>query len=1033
MRIRDPNLKDHIMTTLVDGADGMFRWVSCQMDYLCECNNDRDRREALMKLPPDLPSSYKRILERVNRSNKENRDLVMKTLHWIVYARTTFSTVELLHALVLRDGERHFDSNSMSTVEDVLHWCSSLVRKARITNGEEYLELAHFTVKEFLEAIDAVQTPCFEQYCLSGDHSILAKACLNFLLCQEFDGSTCPQYNNDFEQWIEESREFCEKYPFNHYACQYWSNHVHESNWEVIVSCVMEFFSTESAFAFWTHRWLLQVTDYNYANRDFAYSGYFEKSSSPTALHWAAVFALDKLCAILIESGMSVSKQSIMGTPLNCAIVCEYAVYKTSEIQDVGPIEGRSIWRISERKSVLHQLINTGLDLDKMVNAEGQCTAMSVALTLERMHDDPFIVATLLDAGAKISATDFELLYADLHNISGDYLPGPNDIVALCGITIQSLIKAATGQIRVLAQGAEFEFFSFSLVVLSSGWSIETFHPFFEVNFSEVFAACGRFELDEIIRDNSIDSQCRLVKLLSTAIRNSAPTEEKANSRLQDSLVSTVYFEIPSIMALLFQYNPGLSAFGLKLPDYKDQELNCLHYILHYWDSTGQEAIRLLISHGASVTNPDDEGITAIELAAERYDLGIFQIMWDSAMSSNYFGTSPELLKKILCSAIEYQNEPILKFLVSKLHESKLMPHSSMLEFAVGQKTSRLLELILEQEDDFNCDRTDGYMVEEGMEEESGEDCAKVLECNWDHGNQYMELDIDTTAGRMSYHHEALYLAAKPNSSITNFTFLADLGLPALHHNYNGHTILHILAANHDENSFSKLQYLLDSSRPKLDLLNSDHLTPLALAVRSRNIRGMERLLDAGADLNTLLVDNQTALHIACYSGNKAAAEALLKRGCHTSQRNLQGQTSMDLALAYGYQEIATTIQNFIDSKLTCNGPHTFPARIERLSILTTSNFAQTEDHGSLPLRLVQENLDHDLNFEEEINGNNFTTNMDNDRIAESFKQSTASVLRAHFTSTNMSESFASPSLKRQTFNGNDYQLQLSAKRAKPS
>ena len=104
LRIRDPNLKDHIMTALVDGADGMcvihisisnistdeldrFRWVSCQMDYLCECNNDRDRREALKKLPPDLPSSYERILERVNRSNKENRDLVMKTLHWIVYSR----------------------------------------------------------------------------------------------------------------------------------------------------------------------------------------------------------------------------------------------------------------------------------------------------------------------------------------------------------------------------------------------------------------------------------------------------------------------------------------------------------------------------------------------------------------------------------------------------------------------------------------------------------------------------------------------------------------------------------------------------------------------------------------------------------------------------------------------------------------------------------------------------------------------------------------------------------------------------------
>jgi len=1050
LRIRDPNLKDHIMTTLVDGADGMcvihisifnistdgldrFRWVSCQMDYLCECNNDRDRREALKKLPPDLPSSYERILERVNRSNKENRDLVMKTLHWIAYAEMTLSTVQLLQALAVRDGERHFDSNSISTVEDVLHWCSSLARRSRNVDGEEILELAHFTVKEFLEAIDAVQTPCYKQYCLSGDHSILAKACLNFLLCQEFDGFPPPKNDNDLEQWIEESDKFYDNYLFSDYASIHWSNHVHESNWEVISSCVMDFFSTESAFAFWTRRWLLNATDYHYGNCDFAYSCYFEKSSSPTALHWAAVFALDKLCAILIESGMSVSQQSVMGTPLNCAIVSEYALYETSQIRNKESIEDRSIWRRSERQSVLCQLVNTGLDLDMMVNVEGQCTAMSVALEIEKWLEDPFIVSTLFDAGAKISAEDFRHLEEDLRN-TFEWEDRPEDTATLCGITVPCLIKAATAQTTALVQGAEFEFFSFNLEVLSRGWSIECFHPFFEVNFSEVFAAYGGVELDEIIRDDSIDPRSRFVKLLSTAIRNSAPTKEKADSRLQDSLTSTVRLANPSIMALLFQYNVELSASGLKLPSY-DGRIDCLHYVLTDSEAPEQEkeVIRLLISHGASVTSPDNRGITAIERAAENYDLKIFQMMWDSAMSSRGFGTSPEILEKVLCSAMQNENESILEFLVRKLHESKLMSHSSMLEFAVRQETPRSLKLILEQEHDFNCYWTDGCMVEEKMEEESGEDCAKVLKCNWNRGNQYMELDIDTAAGRMSYHHGALYLAAKPNGSLTNFTFLVDLGLPALHHNHNGHSILHILAANHDENSFSKLQYLLESSRLMLDLLNSDHLTPLALAVRSRNIRGMESLLDAGANLDTLLAGNQTALHIACYSGNKAAAEALLRRGCHTSQQDLQGQTPIDLALACGYQEIATTIQNFIDTDLTHNSSRNFPARIEGLSTITTSNFAQTEDHGSLPLRTVQEDLDSDHDSEDGINANNFTTNMGNDRIAESSKQSTDSVLRAHSTSTTVSEIFTSPSLKRHTSNGDESQLQLSTKRAKSS
>jgi ankyrin repeat protein len=599
-------------------------------------------------------------------------------------------------------------------------------------------------------------------------------------------------------------------------------------------------------------------------------------------------------------------------------------------------------------------------------------------------------------------------------------------------ITVPCLIKAATSQTRALVQGAEFEFFSFILEALSSGWPIESFNHFFEVKFSEVFAAFGGFELDEIIRDDSIDLQSRLVKLLSTALRNSAPTEEKANSRLQDSLASTVYHQNPSVMALLFQYNIDLRASEPIVMDFEngdDQRVYCLHWLLCYWESTGENegVIRLLISHGASVTSPDYNGITAIEIAAEVSDLDIFQMMWDSAMTLMAFGTSLELLEKILVSAIKNENEPIVKFLLWKLYESKLMthssilelswklhdeklmPHSSVLEFAVHQENSSLLKLILEQEDGFNCYRTDSAMFEEKMEEGIGEDCAKVFKCNWDHGNQYMELDIDTTAGRMSYHQEALSLAAKPNGSFTNFAFLVDLGLPASHHNQNGHTILHILAANHDQNSFRKLQYLLESSRPMLDLLNSDHLTPLALTVRIRNIRGMEKLLDAGADANTLLVDNQTALHIACYSGNKVAAEALLKRGCHTSQQNLQGQTPMDLALACGYQEIASAIKNFVDSELPCNDPYICPARIDRLSTITTSNFAQTEDHGNLPLRVVQEkeNLDLDHISDNGIDASNFTATMGNDLIAASSKQDTASVLPSQFTSTNISDNTA--------------------------
>ncbi|KAH7410647.1 hypothetical protein BKA64DRAFT_358929 [Cadophora sp. MPI-SDFR-AT-0126] len=172
LEISDPDLKEYIMTTLAERCDGMFRWVACQMDYLCECSNDRDRREALTKLPPDLPSSYERILERVNRSTTENQMLVKTTLKWIAYRQQPLNIKGLLQALAIRETDTAFDSTSMTNERRLRHWCSSLVRKNDVSDN---LELAHFTVKEFLLAIDPLGNPSFGPYQLSIDHSILAK------------------------------------------------------------------------------------------------------------------------------------------------------------------------------------------------------------------------------------------------------------------------------------------------------------------------------------------------------------------------------------------------------------------------------------------------------------------------------------------------------------------------------------------------------------------------------------------------------------------------------------------------------------------------------------------------------------------------------------------------------------------------------------------------------------------------------------------------------------------------------------------
>jgi hypothetical protein len=905
------------------------------MDYLCECNNDRDRREALKKLPPDLPSSYERILERVNRSSKENQDLVKKTLHWIEYAEGDFPVEQLLQALAVRDRERHFDSSSITTVEDILHWCSSLVRR---TPGEDTLELAHFTVKEFLQAIDPVQKPPFQQYRLCGDHKLLAKACLNFIRCQEFDGLPCPDLtNDDVDESLNRCFDFRSNYPFIEYACREWSFHVHQSYWDDIKDDVWDIFRTESTLSFWTFTWLtFQFREYVYT------SNYFEKSLAVTGLHWAAVFALDRLCAMFIERGANVSQPSYMGSPLYCVMVADQALvphfdWMISEIRN----HGHTVWRRPAREAVFCKLIKAGADLDMMVDPEGQRRALTVALEVEIYSRSPFMVSILLDAGATLSVSDFVILRKGLDYLVGPPPPPPphrGNLEApvmvshtLCGIAPSYLINAVKRDgWKGLVRGAEFGFFSFALNIASWNWPLETFQSFLHVTFTDLFPESNGSELDLIIADESKDWLDKLINVLSKAIRYSAVDTSQAILSLERSLRYAVRADNGPVVSLLITYNDDLNA------SYQDAEWEeTLLHLVACKRSREKANFYPLILRGANVVFcPDKYGFAPIELEARICDTETFTLFWDLAMRATASEISLEMATKTLRCAMGYNdepgynNKPVVLFLIEQLIESKIMRNDSLLEFALSSHTSMLLEVILDPEHDFNYWWTASSISEEGDSEEGNnedeEDEAKVEEDKEETGkdeddrknlcseNSYMMRSDSGTEETEStpLELEALYLAASPNASPANFIYLLKRGVEAFHPYQNGNTIAHILARNEDKNSFDKLQYLLQS-RPHLsNILNDAGLTPLAIAVQSGNLAVIELLLDEGTNPDTLLANNQTVLHMACEQGNWTAVNYLLDNCCDTSRRNSQGLTAADVAWSMGYLDFVALIRN---------------------------------------------------------------------------------------------------------------------------
>jgi hypothetical protein len=133
-----------------------FQWVKCQLDYLCCLPNDAERRKALKELSPDLPATYVRILERLDRSlSPKTNEYLKRTLKWLVlndapnHASTNIGITlpALPQAISVEDEHTLLEKNAIPDERDIIEWCSSLVRK---NSEKNVLELSHFTVKEFL-------------------------------------------------------------------------------------------------------------------------------------------------------------------------------------------------------------------------------------------------------------------------------------------------------------------------------------------------------------------------------------------------------------------------------------------------------------------------------------------------------------------------------------------------------------------------------------------------------------------------------------------------------------------------------------------------------------------------------------------------------------------------------------------------------------------------------------------------------------------------------------------------------------------
>ena len=373
------------------------------MDHLCELPNDAARRKALNALPPTLYATYERILQRINRSNRDIQQLVQRSLRWLVCSRNHLTSQALCEAISIETGDTSLDPTGISDEKEILRWCSSLVRRSALGDG---LELAHFTVKDFLTTgIDQRDREFGVYHVDLDDDAELAEGCLTYLSFQE-----CRSKENVGEITPTQSWK---GYSLHDYAIIFWAEHARKNlSKPKVLSLTQELLHPSKQHVFsWAQELRLIVYGRSYRDTEDA----DPRTASP--LHFASMLYLPECCEWLLQKGCNINQPSAFGTPLECALAGSYAMAGQASHR----IEMRTLRTdIAEsRLATVKLLIDNGANVHR--SSLGQPSPLFIAL---RMADKVSCIE-LLRKGALIDSNAIEeLSFSDRHELAREIWEG---------------------------------------------------------------------------------------------------------------------------------------------------------------------------------------------------------------------------------------------------------------------------------------------------------------------------------------------------------------------------------------------------------------------------------------------------------------------------------------------------------------------------------------------------------------------------------------------------------------------------------
>ncbi|KAJ5117570.1 NACHT nucleoside triphosphatase [Penicillium atrosanguineum] len=171
---------------LLQGAQGVFRYVQCQLDSFRRARNRNQLDECLRTLPRDLDETYERILCNIDETYVED---VRRILTVLCLSTRLLTINELIdaHAIEL-DEHPCLDREGRSyEQDDLVDICLGLVEIVVTKDSDGQIistaRIAHFSIQEYLQS-DRIQQQKAKRFAiLSGSaNTEMAQICLAYLL-----------------------------------------------------------------------------------------------------------------------------------------------------------------------------------------------------------------------------------------------------------------------------------------------------------------------------------------------------------------------------------------------------------------------------------------------------------------------------------------------------------------------------------------------------------------------------------------------------------------------------------------------------------------------------------------------------------------------------------------------------------------------------------------------------------------------------------------------------------------------------------